>query len=83
MSRHQNAGRNYKLMIGNCEAFENVPDFLYLGTTAINQNCILEDIKCRLNSGNACYHSVQNLLSLSPKNFDIKIYKTTVLLVWV
>jgi hypothetical protein len=28
-----------------------------------NQNLIQEGIKRRLNSGNACYHSVQNLLS--------------------
>ena len=29
----------------------------------INKNSILEEIKSRLRSGNACYHSVQNLLS--------------------
>jgi hypothetical protein len=34
----------------------------YLGTTITNQNLIQEEIK-RLNSGNAGYHSVQNLLS--------------------
>jgi hypothetical protein len=35
-------------------------------------------IEKKLNSGNACYHSVQNLLSsrLLPKNVKIKIYKT-------
>jgi hypothetical protein len=34
----------------------------------------------RLNSGNACYRSVQNLLSsrLLSKNARIKIYKTTI-----
>jgi hypothetical protein len=31
--------------------------------TITNQNLIQEEIKRRLNSGNACYHSVQNLLS--------------------
>jgi hypothetical protein len=40
-----------------------VPQFKYLGTTVTNQNWIQEEIKRRLNSGNACYHSVQNLLS--------------------
>jgi hypothetical protein len=30
-----------------------------------NQNYIQEEIKGRLKSGNACYHSVQNLLSYS------------------
>jgi hypothetical protein len=32
-------------------------------TTITNQNLIQEEFKRRLNSGNACYHSVQNLLS--------------------
>jgi hypothetical protein len=34
----------------------------YFGTTVANQNLIQEEIKRRLNSGNACNHSVQNLL---------------------
>jgi hypothetical protein len=34
-----------------------------LGATVTNQNLIQEEIKRRLNSGNACYHSVHNLLS--------------------
>jgi hypothetical protein len=40
-----------------------------------------EEIKRRLNSGNACYHSVQNLLSshLLSKNLKIRIYKTIIL----
>jgi hypothetical protein len=39
------------------------------------------EIKRRLNSGNACYHSVQNLLSsnLLSKNVNIRIYKTVIL----
>ena len=43
-----------------------------------NQNSIQEEIKSRLNSGNACCHSVQNLLSSSllSKNIKIKIYRT-------
>ena len=39
--------------------FEKVEEFKYLGTTLTNQNSIAEEIK----SGNACYNSVQNLLS--------------------
>jgi hypothetical protein len=40
-----------------------------------------EEIKRRLNSGNACYHSVQSLLSsrLLSTNFKVKIYKTVIL----
>jgi hypothetical protein len=42
------------------------------------QNCMHEEIKSRLNSGNACYHSVQSLLSsrLLSGNVKVKIYKT-------
>jgi hypothetical protein len=40
-----------------------------------------EEIKSTLKSGNACYHSVQNLLSsrLLFKNLKIKIYRTKIL----
>jgi hypothetical protein len=42
---------------------------------------IIDEIKSRLNSGNACYYSVQNLLSfrLISKNLKIKIYITVIL----
>ena len=42
---------------------------------------IQEEIKSRLKLGNACYHSVQNLLSstLLSKNLKIKIYRTIIL----
>jgi hypothetical protein len=58
-----------------------VEEFGYLGTNSRNQNSIQEEIKSRLDSGNACYHSVQNLLcsSLLSKNFKIKTYKTIIL----
>jgi len=44
------------------------------------QNSIQEEIKSRLKSGNACYHSVQSLLSSSllTKNLKIKIYRTII-----
>ena len=44
---------------------ERVEEFKYLGTTLTNKNSIQEEIKSRLNLGNACYYSVQNLFSSS------------------
>jgi hypothetical protein len=40
-----------------------------------------KEIKSRLNSGNACYHSVQSLLSsrLLSRNVKVKVYKTIIL----
>jgi hypothetical protein len=62
VSRHQNSGQNQNIRIAN-ESFENVAKFKYLGTTLTNQNDIHDEINSRLNSGNACYYSVQNLFS--------------------
>jgi hypothetical protein len=62
MSRHPNSGQNQNIRTAN-ESFENVEQLKYLGTTLTNQNYIRDEIKRRLNSGNACYYSVQNLLS--------------------
>ena len=87
MSRDQNAGRIQRVRIDN-STFERVEVFKYLGTTLTNQNSIAEEIKSRLGSGTACYHSVQNLLSsrLLSKNLKVKIYRTIILpvfFVWV
>jgi hypothetical protein len=80
LSRHQNAGRNHDIKIGN-RCFKNVAQFRYLGTTITNQNLIQKEIKRRFNSGNACYYSVQNILSLRllSKNIKIRIYKSVIL----
>jgi hypothetical protein len=53
----------------------------YWETTLTNQNDIHDEIESRLNSGNACCHSVQHLLSsrLITKNLKIKICKTMIL----
>ena len=62
-------------------SIERMEEFKYLGTTLTNQNSIQEEIKSRLKLGNACYQSVQNLLSSSllSKNLKIKIYRTIIL----
>jgi hypothetical protein len=55
--------------------------FRYFGTRITNQNLIQEEIKWRWICGNACYHSVQNLLSsrLLSRNIKIRLYKTIIL----
>jgi hypothetical protein len=80
MFRHPNSGQNQNIRIAN-GSFENVATFKYFGMTLTNQNDIHDEIKTRLNSGNACYYSVQNILSsrLIQKKFKIKIYKTVIL----
>jgi hypothetical protein len=79
-SRRPNSGENQNIRIAN-ESSENVAKFKYLGTTLTNQNDIHDEIRSTLNSGNACYYSVQNLLSsrLMSKNLKIKIYETLIL----
>jgi hypothetical protein len=59
MSRDQNAGRSHNMKNDN-RAAEMVKEFKYFPTTLTCQNSIQEEVKSRLKSGNACYHSVQN-----------------------
>jgi hypothetical protein len=63
------------------KSFERVEEFKCVGATLTNRNSIPEEIKSRLKSGNACYHSVQNLLSsrLLSKNTKIRAYRTIIL----
>jgi hypothetical protein len=78
--RRQNAGQNQVIKIAN-GSFQNVAQLKYFGTTVTDQNLVQEAIKRRLNSGNASYHSVQDLLSsrVVSKNVKIRIYKTIIL----
>jgi hypothetical protein len=69
MSRHPNSGQNQNIRIAT-ESFQNVAKFKYLETN---------EIKSGLNSGNACYYSVHNLLSSSITSKNLKIYKTVIL----
>jgi hypothetical protein len=80
MSGHQTAGQSNVIRVAN-KSFVKVAKFKYLGATLTDQNCIHEEIRSRLNLGNACYHTVQNLLSshLLSRNVKIKIYKTIIL----
>jgi hypothetical protein len=79
-SPYQHAGRSHSIKIDN-SSFETVEQFKYLGTTLTDQNSIHEEIKSRLKSENACYHSVQHILSFSllSKNIRIKVYRTIIL----
>jgi hypothetical protein len=80
MSRSQKVGQEHSIKIAN-RSFEDVAKFRYLGRTLSDQNYRHEEIKRKLNLGNACYHSVQSLLSshLLSRTLKVKIYKTIIL----
>jgi hypothetical protein len=80
MSRHQTAGQSNYIRVAN-KSFEKVAKFKYLGSSLTDQNWIYDEIRSRLNSRNAFYHAVQNLLSSHPlsRNVKIKTYKTIIL----
>jgi hypothetical protein len=59
---YPNSGQNQNIRTAK-ESVENVAKFKHLGTTLTNENDIHDEIESRLNSENACYYSVQNLLS--------------------
>jgi len=82
MSRDQNAGRIQSVRFDN-STFERAEEFKYLATTLTNRNSIAEEIKSRLRSGNACYHSVQNLLSSRLQSKNLKKYNFACCFVWV
>ena len=64
MSQDRNTRRSRSMKFDSC-TFGRVEQFQYLGTNLTNQNSIQEETKSRLKSGNACYHSVQNISSFS------------------
>ncbi|KAJ4440365.1 hypothetical protein ANN_08504 [Periplaneta americana] len=64
MTRDQNIVRNGNINIGNL-SFEEAEKFKYLGAKVTNINDTREEIKHRINMRNACYYSVEKLLSSS------------------
>ena len=79
MSQDQNARR----IQNDNNSFERTGEFKYLGRTLTNQNSIEHEIKRRLISGNACFHSAQNILfsRFLSKSIKIKIYRNIILAV--
>ena len=80
MSRDQNIGSRQNINFNN-SSFERVEEIKYLGKTLTYQNSVQEEIKSRLQTGNAYYHPVPNLLpsSLVSRNTKIKIHRTIIL----
>ena len=82
MCRDLNAGEYNNIKTGN-KYFQRVELFRCLRTTLTKRNSIHGEMKRKLKSGSACYHSLQNLFSSSllSKNIKIMIYRTVILLV--
>jgi hypothetical protein len=78
MSHYQKAEQKHSIKTAN-RSFKDVTKSKYLGTALTNQSCMHKEI--RLNSGNACYHCAQSLLSshLLSRNVKVKIYKAIIL----
>ncbi|KAJ4443978.1 hypothetical protein ANN_05767 [Periplaneta americana] len=74
MSRDQNIVRNGNIKIGDL-SFEEVEKFKYLEATVTNINDTREEIKRRINMGNASYYSVEKLLSSSLLSKNLKTFE--------
>ena len=62
-------------------SFGNVEKFKYLGVTVTNTKDIREEIKRRINMGNAYYYSLEKILSsrLFSKKLKVSTYETVIL----
>jgi hypothetical protein len=81
MSYCKKTGKKHSTKIAN-RSFEDVAKLKYLRTTLTDQIFMHEEIKSRLNSGYACYHLVQSLLSfcLLSRYVKVTIYKKNITL---
>ena len=63
------------------KSFERMEHLKSLRRTLTNQKSINEEVKCKLQSGNACCYLMQNLLSytLLSRNIKVKICRTIIL----
>ena len=79
-SIQQNIVQKQNIVIENL-SFEKVGKFKYLGLTVTNTNDIREEIKRRINVGNACYYSILKILSshLLSKKLKVNTYKIIIL----
>jgi hypothetical protein len=73
-------GQKHSIKIVN-RSLPDMAKIKHLGKTLTDQKCMHEEIKSRLNSGNACHHLVQRLLSswLVSRNIKVTIYKMIIL----
>jgi MarR-like DNA-binding transcriptional regulator SgrR of sgrS sRNA len=80
LTRHQNIGQNRDIKIAS-RSFENLSHFKYFGMTVSNKSLTHKEIKKRLISDKACYHSVQRFSSshLLFRSVKIVIQKTIIL----
>jgi hypothetical protein len=81
LSHQQNAGPNHDTERANI-SLENMLQFKSLETTVTNQNFFQGEHKKRLHSDNACYRSVQFILSsrLLPKKHKFRMYTSIICL---
>jgi hypothetical protein len=80
VSHNQKIGKKQSIKTAS-RCFEDMKRFKYLGTKLKDQNCMHEELTSRLNSGNACYHSVQSVLSsnLRLRTQSLKYTKTIIM----
>jgi len=77
MSSGNNAGQNHKYIL------QVLWKCSWVQETLTDQNCVPEEIKSRLNSVNACYHSAKNLFYPFFLSKNIQHFIFTYCLIWV